>query len=69
MDQLQVCAPGARVVGVVHLSEQQLSKADDHREGVVEVVRDAAGKLAQCLKPLLADHHFLGVLNVGERLL
>src|SRR5215217_1661336 len=39
------------------------------RQRIVEVVRDAAGELPQRLQPLLADHHLLGVLHVGQRLL
>ena len=57
------------VFDLLGVREQQLGEADDHREGVVEVVGDAARELAERLEPLLAQHHLLGVLNVRQRLL
>ena len=62
--QMEMGAPLLGVFDLVGVREQQLGEADDHREGVVEVVRDAARELAERLQPLLAQHHLLGVLDV-----
>ena len=43
----------------MHVRAKQLEAARQHRQQVVEVVRDAAGQLAKCIQ----------ALRVGERLL
>ena len=58
-DRLDVAQPPRlRQVG----PPQQVHGSADHREQIVEVVRDAAGELAQRLQPLAVLERFLGLL-------
>ena len=44
---------------------QQIDRGADHRQQIVEVVRDAAGELPQRLEPLAMLQRFLGLLPLG----
>ena len=58
-DRLDIAQPPRlRQVG----PPQQVHRSADHREQIVEVVRDAAGELAQRLQPLAVLQRFLGLL-------
>ena len=58
-DRLDIAQPPRlRQVG----PPQQVDRSADHREQIVEVVRDAAGELAQRLQPLAVLQRFLGLL-------
>ena len=46
--------------------EQLLAERDDGREGVVEIMRDAAGHATQRAQPLLLHHLLLGLLQAGS---
>ena len=67
VDQLDVLLGRlARQIGAPH---QQLGEADDRRQGVVEVVGDAAGHLPHRAQPLLLEDLPLGGLELGQRVL
>ena len=44
--------------------EHQVRKADDRRERVIDVMRDAAGHLAQRLEPFLLHDSLLGLAQI-----
>ena len=53
-------------IGRLDLALQELGAPDDHREHVVEVVRDAAGHLAERAETLAPDDPLLGFLDRHE---
>ncbi len=55
-----------KIVARFEFLGQELGIADDHGEQVVEIMRDAAGKLPGRFHFLRLDELFLGVLALGE---
>ena len=61
-DMLEVLLSGG--TQAVLCAQHQVGKSDHRGEGVVDVMRDAAGHLAQRLEPLLLHDRLLGLAQL-----